>query len=86
MDRKETWIIDDVLAKFIMDKKEEKGIEFDVLIEWNNYLEFWWFEQPTEGWNTMFIRYTDHDTHCANAPLKEPTLWEIRWILQDYLK
>lgn len=33
MDRKEPWIIDDVLAKFIMDKKEEKGIEFDVLIE-----------------------------------------------------
>lgn len=84
--RKETWVLDDVLAKFIMDKKEEKWVEFDILIEWNNFIEFWWFSEPTEEWNTMFIRHTDHNSFCINIPQKEPTLWEIRWILLNFLK
>lgn len=84
MERKETWVLDDVLAKFIMDKKEDKGVEFDVLIKDGDVLEFWWFSEPTEEWSTMFMRYTDHSTHCANTPLNEPTFWEIKSVLMEF--
>lgn len=86
LDWAEIFILDDVLALFIMSKKEEKWKEFKVLIEWKNVLEFWWFEEPTEDWNNMHIGYTDYSTHWANWCLKDPTLWDIRWMLLKLLK